>query len=50
VALLDDRFDAILDPGADGVADQPLLVGEQGVEIEKIDSGETAQGGPPRRS
>ena len=36
--LLDDRQDPVLDPAADGVADEPLLLGQEGVEAQVVHS------------
>ena len=40
VGLADDRDEVLVHPGADGVADRALLLGEEGVEVQEIDAGE----------
>src|SRR6185369_3830319 len=44
VALLDDRFDLVVDELAHGLADQALLVREERVELDEINAWEAAQG------
>ena len=45
VGLADDRDEVLVDPGAHGVADRALLLGEEGVEVQEIDPGELGRGG-----